>query len=217
MADIFVAPKHSPVKSDLAPSKGEKMHVPSDSQDVNILSTFCKNPKGISFQTQKPDESIILFLRSHLITNISWILIAAFLIVFPIIIAIASPILNINIFSSLNIAHFVTVYILFYYLIIFSFVFTNFLHWFYSVFMVTNLQVVDVDYSDIVIHHVAVTSLNQLQDAKYTQSGFIPTFFNYGDIFVQTAGTQPNFQEPSVPKPREATHIIGDIIGKKIS
>lgn len=82
--------------------------------------------------------------------------------------------------------------------------------------MVTSQQVVDIDYSDVVIHHIAVTSLSQVQDTKYTQSGFIPTFFDYGDIFVQTAGTHPNFQEPSVPRPREATYLIGDIIGKNL-
>lgn len=204
MADIFVASKH-------LPAGGEKMQ--KNSEDVDMLSNFCKNPKGIHFQTQKPDESILLFLRSHLITNLFWVLATIFLIFLPIIIAIILPTLNINIFSP-NIARFAIVYILFYYLIVFSYAFVNFLHWFYVVFMVTTQQVVDIDYSDIVVHHVAVTSLSQVQDAKYTQSGFIPTLLNYGNIFVQTAGTQPNFEESSVPKPREATHIIGDVIGK---
>ena len=199
MADIFVAPKHA---------------VPNGSQNMNTLSSFCKNPKGISFQTQKPDEKIILFLRSHFITNLSWIIFSVILVFLPIIVILLLPLARIDLLSSSIAIRFTVIYILFYYLMVFSYLFISFLHWFYSVFMVTSQQVVDIDYSDIVIHHVAVTNLSQLQDAKYTQSGFISTFFNYGDIFVQTAGTQPNFQEPSVPKPREATHIIGDIIGK---
>lgn len=198
MNDIFVAPK-----------KGNDPH------HMNFLSTFCQNPQGISFQAQKPNESIILFLRAHLVTNLSWILIAVFLIILPLIIAIVFPIVNINIFSFPNATRFLAIYLLFYYLIIFSYVFVSFLHWFYYVFMVTTQQVVDIDYSDVVVHNVSVTSLSQIQDVKYTQSGFIATFFNYGNIFVQTAGTQINFEEFSIPKPREATHIIGDIIGKK--
>jgi hypothetical protein len=215
MADIFVAPKHLPAdnKPNLTAAHSPN-HALRDSEEVKILSTFCKNPTEISFQTQKPDESILLFLRSHLIVNLSWIIIAASLVLLPLIAAISLPMLHINIFFSPAIIRFAIVYVLFYYSLVFSYVFANFLHWFYNVFMVTTKQVVDIDYSDIVIHHIAVTALSQVQDAKYTQSGFVPTFFNYGNIFVQTAGTLPNFQEPSIPKPREATHIIGDIIGK---
>lgn len=213
MTDIFVAPRHKE-KMQKPSTTRSKFPIFGDSDKVGFLSTFCKNPKEISFQTQKPDESIILFLRSHPITNLPWIFTTGFLTIVPIIIALTFPMLNINIFASPNIAHFITVYVLLYYLIVFSYTFVSALHWFYSVFIVTTQQVVDIDYSDIVIHHVAVTSLNQIQDAKYTQSGFIPTFFKYGNIFVQTAGTQSNFQESSIPNPREATQIIGDIIGK---
>mgnify|MGYP001611990973 FL=1 len=80
--------------------------------------------------------------------------------------------------------------------------------------MVTTERIVDIDYSDIVVHNIAVTSLTHVQDVNYTQSGFIPTFFNYGDLFVQTAGNEKNFEAMSIPKPREATHIIGDLTGK---
>ena len=80
--------------------------------------------------------------------------------------------------------------------------------------MVTSERIVDIDYSDIVVHNIAVTSLSHVQDVNYTQSGFIPTFFNFGDLFVQTAGNERNFEALSIPKPREATHIIGDLIGK---
>ena len=61
---------------------------------------------------------------------------------------------------------------------------------------------------------MAITKLTHIVDVSYTQSGFAKSLFNYGDVFVQTAGTEKNFEALSVPKPREATHIIGDLIGK---
>lgn len=204
MTDIFVAPKNS--KKSII----KKM----ESSRMNILSSFCKDPKGISFQTQKHDEVIVLFLRAHLIKNLFWIITSLILIAIPPIIAILSSIFDIRFFSSPLVSHFTAIYVLFYYLIVFSYIFINFLHWFYNVFIVTSERVVDIDYSDIVIHNIAVTKLTHVQDVNYTQSGFIPTFFNYGNLFVQTAGTEINFEAPSVPKPREATHIIGDLIGK---
>jgi len=195
MKDIFIAPKKNEVH-------------------MNTLSSFCQNPIDIHFQTQKTHETIILFLRSHLITNLSWIIFTIILIFLPLIIVSVLSLFQIDLLSSSTATEFITVYTLLYYLLVFSYVFLSFLHWFYNVFIVTSERVVDIDYSDVVVHNIAVTSLTHVQDVNYTQSGFIPTFFNYGDLFVQTAGNEMNFEAFSVPKPREATHIIGDLTGK---
>lgn len=197
MNDIFVAPK----------KEGSKVH-------MNFLSTFCQNPEGVHFQTQKPHETIILFLRSHFVTNISWLILTVIFIILPILVIVLLPIFRIDFFSSQILVRFTIIYIIFYYLMVFSYIFISFLHWFYNVFIVTSERVVDIDYSDIVVHNIAVTSLSHVQDVNYTQSGFIPTFFNYGHLFVQTAGNEMNFEAYSIPKPREATHIIGDLTGK---
>lgn len=197
MTDIFVAPK----------KRGDPQH-------MNVLSTFCQNPIGVHFQTQKPGEVVILFLRSHFITNFGWIIISLIFAMLPMIILGILPTFGIDLFSSVVISRFITIYILLYYLMLFSYIFISFLHWFYNVFIVSSERVVDIDYSDIVVHNIAVTSLSHVQDVNYTQSGFIPTFFNYGHLFVQTAGTEKNFEAYSIPKPREATHIIGDLTGK---
>jgi len=207
MNDIFVAPKKDN-------SKKTAISFQSDLNDMNSFSAFSQNPKGVTFQTQKLHESIILFLRAHFITNVSWILIGLILIALPIIILTVLPTFGIDFLFSTSAIRFTTVYTLFYYLIVFSYIFISFLHWFYNVFIVTTERVVDIDYSDIVVHNIAVTSLTHVQDVNYTQSGFIPTFFNYGDLFVQTAGNERNFEALSIPKPREATHIIGDLTGK---
>ena len=199
MTDVFVAPKHA---------------APNGPQNMSTLSSFCKNPKGISFQTQKPNEVIILFLRSHFVTNLSWIIFTVILLILPLIIIFLLPIFRINFLSSQIAVRFTVVYVLFYYLLVFSYVFISFLHWFYNVFIVSSERVVDIDYSDIVVHNIAVTNLNHIEDVNYTQSGFVSTLLNYGHLFVQTAGNERNFEAYSIPKPREATHIIGDLLGK---
>ena len=209
MNDIFVAPKHPP-------TGGEKMEesVLSDSEDVSTFSSFCQNPKGVRFQTQKPHETIILFLRSHFVTNISWIIFTVILVCLPLIIILLLPLFRIDFLSSPIAARFTAIYVLFYYLMVSSYVFISFLHWFYNVFIVSSERVVDIDYSDIVVHNIAITNLSHIEDVNYTQSGFISTLFNLGHLFVQTAGNEKNFEAYSIPKPREATHIIGDLIGK---
>lgn len=208
MNDIFVAPKKE------NPKVKPVIYFQDDSNDMNIFSSFSQNPKGVRFQTQKHNEVIILFLRSHFVTNISWIIFTVILVTLPLIITLILPLFKIDFLSSPIAARFTTIYVLFYYLMVSSYVFISFLHWFYNVFIVSSERVVDIDYSDIVIHNIAITNLNHIEDVNYTQSGFISTLFNYGNVFVQTAGNERNFEALSVPRPREATHIIGDLIGK---
>lgn len=211
MPDIFIATENNSV-SPPVPSGG--IAYDASLEHHHMLATFCRNPMQISFQTQEHDEKIILFLRRHFITNLPWIVITIILAIIPAIAIILN--LQFSILSSFNIPNnFTVILIVFYYLILFSFIFTSFLTWFYNVFIVTKKRVIDIDYSDLVIHNMAVTKLTHVQDVNYTQSGFIRSLFNYGDLFVQTAGNERNFEALKIPNPREAAHIIGNFIGKE--
>lgn len=121
--------------------------------------------------------------------------------------------LGIDFFSSNIVAHFITTYAVFYYLIVFSYILINFLTWFYNIFIVTADRIIDIRYSDIVIHNVSETNLHHIEDVRYSQSGVIPTLFNYGNLYAQTAGTTENFEARSIPKPKEATDVIASLIG----
>jgi len=205
MADIFLAPAKIKEK---AKRSLEDLH-------SNIFCSFCRNPKGLSFQTQKDDESIILFLRAAFFPkNISWMITGVILAILPPILAV---VLTNTHFAPLNspvLSRFMIVFVLFYYLIIFSYIFLSFLTWFYNVFIVTSDRIIDIDYSDVVIHDMAETKLSHIEDVRYTQSGFVPSLLNYGNLYIQTAGTEENFEALSVPNPRQITNIIVDLIKK---
>jgi hypothetical protein len=196
MTDVFVAPKQ-------------------DKPRINILSSFSQNPKGISFEGQKEKETIALFLRSHFIKNLSWILITFVLIFLPIIILTSLSNFGLNFLSTPIASRFVTVFSLLYCLLVFSYVFTSFLHWFYNVFIITSQRIVEIDYSDIVIHDTSAASLTHVREVDYAQSGFVPTYFNYGNLFVRTMGDEKNFEVFSIPKPKEAAHVLKNLTGIK--
>lgn len=198
MTDIFIRPN------------GTK----KDEEYVHMLSDFCTNPLGVSFVEQEPDEKILLFLRRHFSTNAPWLFITLILLLIPVFAFIFG--FELQILESFNLpGGFIFIFTILYYLVVFSYAFVNFITWFYSVFLVTQKRIVDIDYSNIVIHNVAFTKLSHVQDVNYTQSGFIRSLFNYGDVFAQTAGTETNFEALSVPQPRRATQIIADLIGKE--
>jgi hypothetical protein len=196
MADIFIAPKQT-------------------GPHINIFSAFSQNPKGISFEGQKEKESVILFLRPHFIKNLSWIFITILLIILPIVIWSYMANLGLNFLSSPIVSRFTTIFILLYCLLIFTYVFTSFLHWFYNVFITTSQRIVEIDYSDIVIHNIVATDLTHVEKVNYAQTGFAQTLLNYGNLFIHTKGEERNFEALHVPKPKEAAHIFKDLAGIK--
>lgn len=203
MPDIFI--NHSNSKKEILPIV--------DSERVHMFSAFCVNPIGISFVQQEPDEKILLFLRRHFITNVLWIFITFILILIPLFFLIfrigfePSEIINLPV-------SYIVVFTIFYYLAVFSYAFVNFISWFYNVLLVTQKRIVDIDYSDIVIHNIAFTKLTHVQEVNYTQAGFIRSYFNYGNVFIQTAGPEINLEGLSVPEPRRAAQIIANLIGR---
>lgn len=184
---------------------------------IHALSSFCQNPLGFSFQNQEKDEKILLFLRRHPITNISWLIPSLLLLLLPLILSLFAPFLERFFLSPILLPrNYLTVLLIFYYLFVFNYMFISFISWFYNIGIVTQKRVIDIDYSDIVHRYISFTKLSLIEDVTYRQTGFIRSLFNYGDVFVQTAGTHPNFEFLSVPQPSYATHIIQELIGKHI-
>lgn len=177
------------------------------------FASFYEKPLGICFKNQEEDEKILLFLRRHFITNISWIFLSTIFLLLPIIIFFLNLIPMFPFLSSLP-GQFIFAITFFYYLIIFNYILVNFITWFFESSLVTQKRIVDIDFSDLVYHDVAVTKLNLVEDVNYTQTGFLRTFFNYGDTFVQTAGEQNHFDFLAIPDPGKAVNIIQDLIGK---
>ena len=88
------------------------------------------------------------------------------------------------------------------------------MNWFYNITLVTEKGVIDIDYSNLVYHDVAITNLNLVEDVNYTKIGFFRSFFDYGDLFVQTAGGKENLEAIGIPNPAKAVHIIANKIGE---
>lgn len=176
------------------------------------LAAYLTRPFGIHFATQNTDEEILLFLRRHPITNLGWILGSAILLL--------SPVFIFPLISSLGLFPFTLpgayklVFSLFWYLAAFAFIFVNFLLWYFNVNIVTDKRVVDIDFHYLLVQEETATKLTQIEDVTYKRTGFIATIFDFGDVFVQTAGTIPNIEFLKVPQPAKVTKTIVDLMGR---
>lgn len=205
MPDIFVPSKKKKTKNLLLET--------TSYGHAHMFSAFCENPSGVSFKDQAMDEKILLFLRRHFVTNVPWILTAIILVLLP-------PILIFLNFSFLNLhipnlpAPLILLSFIFYYLVIFNFIFTNFITWYFNISLVTQKRIIDIDFSDLIYKNVAQTKLSLVEDVSYTQAGVTQTFFDYGDVLIQTAAEFENFDFTAIPHPNRVTKIVEDLIGK---
>lgn len=180
-----------------------------EKHSMGLLTAYGIRPKGISFANQEPDEFIILFLRRHFITNIPWIATSLFFSIMP-------PILfTLLQFFTISLGNFPAgltfVLVGFYYLMIGSYAFGKFVSWFYNIGVITQKRLVDLDTSNILAHNTTAANFNELVDIKFTQRGFLQSFFDYGDIHIQTEAIRANFEYLAAPKPSRVVDIISDL------
>lgn len=220
MPDIFVSEpektkKSAPIISD-SPKKIDPLMAEDDShlfKRAHIFSSFSRYPHDMSFQNQEEDEQILLFIRKAFITNFPWIAITILLIAVPPILISLLPLFG-NPIAFLPVG-FRIILLISYYLLVTSYAYVSFITWFFNIALVTNINIVDVDFEGLVYKNVASTKLSLVQDVSYAQIGVLRNFFDYGDVLIQTAGTIDNFIFESAPQPGNIVDLIGDLLGRK--
>jgi hypothetical protein len=218
MPDVFVSPKNESQKP-VAPEEPASSVLPEESPVTEIeksklpghthspLSAFYFYPDHIDFESRSKEEKIVLLLRQHLIVNVKWILVTILLLFVP------ATMAAFGVFSSLPVG-FELVITMAWYLITLAYAFENFLSWFFNVYIVTNMRVVDVDFYNLIYKEVSDANLDKIQDVTYNMGGVARTIFNYGDVFVQTAAEVAEFDFVAVPNPDKVAKIIEDLITK---
>ncbi len=172
------------------------------------FSAFLVCPPKVSFQNQKDEEQVVLLLRAHVVTNVPWIIISFLLLLVPFIIipiVVATGLLPVGPGTVL-------VLTLLWVAGVFSYAFLKFLYWYFNVYIVTTEQVVDIDWYNVVYKAVSATHLNKIQDVTSKQGGVLAGIFDYGDVVIQTAGTEENFEFTNVPHPQEVAEEIQELM-----
>ena len=168
-------------------------------------ASFCYFPENVRFTTQDPEEKIVLLLRQHPITNCGWIVIAALMLYAPKVLQYF-PILA---FLPDN---FQLVAVIGWYLIVVALVFEKFLSWYFSVYIITDERVIDVDFLNLIYREITASSIDKIQDVTVQSGGAIMSLFNYGNVFIQTAAERPLIEFDKVPKPDKVARILRKLI-----
>jgi len=168
-----------------------------------LAHAFCVMP-DIQFENQKVDEVVILTLRAHPITLLPGLINSTLFFLLLLF-------LNFVIGNFLNMVQIIYINIFF---IFFSFVYLwiGIVNWYFNIGIVTNIQVIDVNFNALLYRNVTRTDLTHIEDVTVKSSGFISSIINYGNIFIQTAGSEVNTEFLQVPEPEKAIDIIQNIL-----
>jgi len=72
-----------------------------------------------------------------------------------------------------------------------------------------------MDFHGILFRNISEATLANVEDVTHTVSGTLQVVFNYGDVIVQTAGEQREFDFESVPSPARVQDIISDLVAQR--
>lgn len=177
---------------------------------LHLFSEFCEYPDSVSFHDQEPGEEVLLFLRKSQIANIHWIVTTILLLVLPLgLLLVPKSALPFLLPQGL-----LVVIWFFYYLVVVTYAFVNFVIWYYNAALITNKRIVDIDFHQLIYKDIAETKLGLVQDVSYRQQSVVESLFDFGHVLVQTAGTIDNFEFDSLPHPERVEEIVNSLVGK---
>lgn len=211
MPDIFVA-KNKPAAKSTSPKIPPPHTTHHDLSSVlrkyrpnlNPFAAFAIKPP-VHLMVQEDQEEILLLLRRHLITTIPWIITALLMIVGPLVLDYV-PLLTflppLHQFLSLVL----------WYLLVLAFIIEKFLSWYFNVYIITDERIIDVDFLNLLYRNISSAKIEHVQDVTVKVTGAIQGLFNFGNVFIQTAGEVPEIQFEMVPQPQEVAKFLNEMM-----
>lgn len=74
--------------------------------------------------------------------------------------------------------------------------------------VVTKERILDFDQKGLFERVVSESTYDKIQDVSFRIKGIMPTLFNYGDLEIQTAGSQANLEIKDIAEPQKIQDTI---------
>lgn len=159
--------------------------------------------RTIHFDLQEESEEVLLLIREHPITQVPWVLNTIGLIIILVVVNMLIPpmfsiqqVLFFNIFIGTA---------------IFAFAWLNFLRWYFEVGIITNERVLDIDFKSILYKEVSITNISNIEEIASRSGGYLGALFNYGDIYIKTAGAKQDIEFHSAINPTLIIKLINKL------
>jgi len=177
---------------------------------LSFFPALFQRPLKIRFDRQEENEEIILFLRQHPIVNTFWIVTSIILIILPAVFLQTERLLGLSITSQIPL-NLIIGGLLIYYLLIIAFAFEQFLSWYFNVYIVTNMHIVDINFYSLLSKEVVEISLDDIEVISYTMAGVLGSLFHFGTVEIETAAETKRIHFEKVPRPDVVSDTVQDL------
>lgn len=168
----------------------------------SAFHSLCIRP-DTRFLHQRQGEEVLVTVRAHPIT----LLLPFFN---GIVVCIGIFALNSFVLSLVSFGQFIYLN-LFMLFLVFMYYWVVLVTWYFNMGIITNEEILDVDFQPFGSKEVTRTELNKIEDITARGSGFFASIFNFGNVFIQTAGTEINTEFFNVPNPGKVAYLIQEI------
>lgn len=93
-------------------------------------------------------------------------------------------------------------------MMIFIMFFLIWIDYYFDIWIITSERVVNVEQKGLFSREISELQLEKIQDITTEVKGVIPTFLNYGNVYIQTAGEKERFVLADIPNPYKIKDII---------
>jgi uncharacterized membrane protein YdbT with pleckstrin-like domain len=159
------------------------------------------------FDGQKPDEKILLVLHRHWFDILSQFTIIFLMLVF-FFGSYFLPFLFYDTLSGPLFDHLAAFFRNLFFLFIWIMFFIIWIDYYLDVWIVTDRRIVNIEQKGLFSRVVSELQLEKIQDVTTQVQGIIPTFLNYGDLFVQTAAEEERFLFHNIPDPYAVKDLV---------
>lgn len=162
------------------------------------------------FPGQQPQEKICLITRPHWVVLarrlLLWLLFVALLFVADSLVAAQFPFLLTSPYVFIfNLAK--TLYLMF----LVAGAFSLWILYYLNYQIVTSERIVDITQDNLLSHSLVEFNLARVQDVTAEMKGIWGNLFNFGNVFVETAGEHARFEFNDIPDPHRVAKLILDL------
>ncbi len=83
--------------------------------------------------------------------------------------------------------------------------------YFLNVIVISNERIYEIKQRGFFRREVGSFGLDRIQNITTTQKGVIATMFNFGDLYIETAGENENLNMLTIPNPSELKQFINEL------
>ncbi len=168
--------------------------------------------KNFHFEGQHNQEHIIKIVRRHwfnILQQYIFIIFGIVLVVsFPFFLQLNNSEIIFTFWNSNNNPYIIPFLQSLFALLIWTTAFIIWIDYYFDVWIITSERIVNIEQRGLFIRQVSELKFSNIQDVTTEVEGLIPTVLNFGNVYIQTAGTKNRFHFRKVPNPYKLKALI---------